>query len=159
MLGALMFCTKQVMAFLPNIHPLGLFVMVSTIVFRARALIPIYIYVMLDGFFSGFSLWWVPYLYLWTILWGMTMLLPQKLSKRAKCILYPLVCALHGFLYGILYAPAEAFLFGLDFQQTILWILSGIPFDLLHGFGNFCMGLLVFPLSELLAKLLKRQGA
>ena len=158
MLGATMFATRTAMAVLPNIHPLAMFIMVCTIVFRVRALIPLYLYVMLEGLFWGFSPWWYPYLYIWTILWGLTMLLPKGMSKKAKCVVYPVVCAFHGIMFGVLYAPAEAILYKMSWEKTLLWIVRGIPFDLLHCFGDFCMGLLVFPLSELLIKLLKRLG-
>ena len=47
MLGALMFASKKLMEALPNIHLIGLLVTVSTIVFRKKALFPIYIYVLL----------------------------------------------------------------------------------------------------------------
>ena len=72
MLGTLMFCSKIAMEALPNVHLLGMLTMVYTIVYRYRALIPVYIYVLLNGAFAGFNLWWVPYLYIWTILWGIT---------------------------------------------------------------------------------------
>ena len=62
MLAALMFCSKKVMEGLPNIHLLGMFIMTFTVVFRKKALIPIYVYVFLDGLFGGFSMWWLPYL-------------------------------------------------------------------------------------------------
>ena len=68
MLGALMFASKLLMEVAPNIHLLGVFTMAFTIVYRKKALYPIYIYVLLNGIFSGFATWWVPYLYLWTIL-------------------------------------------------------------------------------------------
>ena len=50
--------------------------------------------------FSGFATWWIPYLYLWTILWGVTMLLPQKMPKKVKPVVYMIVNASHGFLFG-----------------------------------------------------------
>ena len=53
MLGSLMFCSKKIMEVLPNIHLLGMFTMVLTLTFRSKALIPIYIYVFLDGLFGG----------------------------------------------------------------------------------------------------------
>ena len=158
MLGALMFCSKIIMEALPNIHRLGMLTMVFTIVFRAKALIPIYIYVMTNGLYAGFSVWWFPYLYIWTILWGITMLLPRKIPKKWAMVIYPLLCALHGFAFGILYSPAQAIMFGMNFRQTLLWVASGIPFDILHGIGNFAAGLLILPLSELLTKLLKRNS-
>ena len=39
-LGVLMFVSKLFMEFLPNIHLLGMFIMVFTLVFRWKALIP-----------------------------------------------------------------------------------------------------------------------
>ena len=150
-----MFASKKAMEALPNLHLIGMFTMAFTLVFRKKALIPLYLYVMLDGVFSGFSLWWIPYLYLWAILWGVTMLLPKNMPKRVACVVYPLVCALHGIAFGTLYAPAYAVMFHLDFRQTLAWIAAGLPFDLLHGVGNFFAGLLILPLSLLMKKLLK----
>ena len=145
------------MEVLPNIHLLGMLTMVYTLVFRANALKPIYVYILLNGLYAGFSLWWVPYLYIWTILWGVTMLLPQEMPQKLKYVVYPLVCGLHGFAFGALYAPAQALMFGLNFEQMLLWIASGLPFDLLHGVGNLAAGLLIMPLSELLKKMIYRQ--
>ena len=156
MLAAIMFCSKVVMEFLPNVHLLGVLTMVYTIVFRKKALIPIYGYVLLNGLYAGFSIWWVPYLYIWTILWGITMLLPRKMPKGVKAVVYPTVCALHGFAFGVLYAPAQAIMFGLNGEQTLAWILSGVGFDLIHGIGNLAVGLLILPLSELLTRLWSR---
>ncbi len=152
MLGTIMFCSKVAMEVLPNIHLLGMFTMVFTLAFRKKALIPIYVYVLINGLYGGFTVWWIPYLYIWTVLWGVTMLLPQRMPKKAKCVVYPVVCALHGFAFGTLYAPAQSLLFGLNFRQTVAWIIAGLPWDMVHGIGNLCAGMLVFPLSELLKK-------
>lgn len=156
-LGTLMFLSKLLMEMLPNIHLLGMLVMVSTLVFRKRGLIPIYIYVMLNGLYAGFNMWWIPYLYIWTILWGITMLLPKRMPQKIACVVYPLVCGLHGLAFGALYAPAQAVMFGFDFKQTVAWIIAGLPFDALHAFGNLCTGVLVLPLTELLKKLLSQK--
>ena len=158
MLAALMFCSKKVMEGLQNIHLCGMLVMTFTVVFRKKALIPIYVYVFLDGLFGGFSMWWVPYLYIWTILWGITMLLPQKMPKVAKCIIYPVVCCIHGLAFGALYAPAQAVMFNLNFEQTVAWIIAGLPFDIIHAVGNLALGMLIVPFSELLEKLIKKQN-
>ena len=45
MLAVIMFCSKLLMEALPNIHIVGMLVMLYTVVFRAKALIPIYLYV------------------------------------------------------------------------------------------------------------------
>lgn len=156
MLGTLMFCSKIVMELLPNIHLLGMFVMVYTIVFRKKALVPIYIFVFITGLYAGFAPWWVPYLYIWTVLWGLTMLLPRNIPKLVACVVCPAICALHGFAYGILYAPAQAIMYGFDFNQTLAWIASGIIFDVTHGVSNIFTGMLVLPLSELVKKLYRK---
>lgn len=153
MLGALMYCSKVLMEWAPNIHFLGMFTMVYTIVYRKKALIPIYIYVLINGFFSGFALWWMPYLYIWAVLWGATMLLPQSISGRKAYMIYPVICGLHGLLFGTLYAPAQALFFGLDFKQTLAWIAAGLPWDALHGAGNFAAGFLIVPVSRVLKQL------
>ena len=152
MLGALMFVSKIILEVLPNIHLLGMFTMVYTIVFRKKALIPIYVYVLINGIWSGFAAWWIPYLYIWTVLWAITMLLPQSMSRKKANIVYPLVCALHGILFGVLYAPMQALIFGLDFKGMLAWIGFGFYWDIVHGIGNFAAGFLVYPLSQVLKR-------
>lgn len=158
MLGAIMFCTKLVMQSLPNIHLVGMLIMVYTLVFRKKALIPIYIYVILEGIVYGFTMWWVPYLYVWAVLWGITMILPKKMPAPVKWIVYPVVCGLHGLLFGTLFAPAMALMMKMNFKSMIAWIVSGFPFDVIHGISNFAAGFLIIPLAEVMKKL-RRNGA
>ena len=148
MLGGLMYASKLLMEALPNIHLLGTFVMALTLVYRKKALYPIYVFVLLTGLFGGFALWWLAYLYIWAVLWGVTMLLPS----RSGPLVYMAVCAAHGFLYGVLYAPMQALLFGLDWQGMLAWIAAGLPFDLTHGISNFFTGALILPLATLLRR-------
>ena len=136
MLGAVMYASKLLMEVAPNIHLLGVFTIAFTVVYRKKALYPIYIYVILNGIFSGFAVWWVPYLYVWTVLWGAVMLLPKHLPKKIRALVYMAVCAGHGFLFGTLYAPAQALLFGMSFQGMVSWIIAGLPFDFIHGVSN-----------------------
>ena len=153
MLSALLFSSKKIMEALPNIHPVGLLVMVYTLVYRKYALIPLYLYVLLDGIFAGFAPWWLPYLYIWTVLWAVTMLLPIKMPKAAAVPVYVIVCGLHGLCFGILYAPMQALLFHLNWDGMVAWIAAGLPFDLIHGIGNCVAGLLIVPLVAVLRKL------
>ena len=153
MYGALMFISKLLLEFLPNVHLIGMFIVLFTLIYRAKALIPIYVFVFLTGFFNGFNLWWVPYLYIWAILWALSMLIPKNAPNVVLMVLCPIICSLHGFLYGILYAPFQALAFGLDFKQAIAWIIAGSLFDITHGVSNFVAGLLIFPLYKALKKM------
>ncbi len=157
MLGAVMFASKILMEAFPNIHLLGVLTVVYTVVYRGKALIPIYLYVMLNGLFAGFNFWWLPYTYIWTLLWGAIMLLPRKMPRKVSIIVYSAVCSIHGFLYGILYAPAQSLMFGLNFEETVAWVIAGIPFDVIHGVSNLALGFLIVPLSESLYKISKRK--
>ena len=153
MLGVLMFVSKRLMEFLPNIHLLGMLIMVYTLVYRWKALIPIYVYVFFLLFIGGFAVWWVPNLYTWTVLWGVTMLLPRRMPRWLCCVVYPAVCTLHGLLYGTLCAPAQALLTGLNWNGMVVWIVSGLAFDAIHGLGNLLTGLLIVPMAALLTRL------
>ncbi len=147
-----MYASKFLMEALPNIHLLGTFIVAITVVYRKKALYPIYVYVLLNGLFAGFATWWIPYLYIWTILWGAVMLFPKNIPNKFRPIVYMTVCALHGFLFGTLYAPAQALLFGLSFNGMIAWIIAGLPFDAIHGISNFICGTLICPLIYVLKK-------
>ena len=150
MLGALMYASKIIMEVAPNVHLLGVFTIAFTVVYRKKALYPIYTYVLLNGIFCGFATWWIPYLYLWTVLWGATMLLPRNMPAKIRPFVYMLLCATHGFLFGTLYAPAQALLYGLSFQKMIAWIIAGLPWDFVHGVSNFFCGILIVPIIKIL---------
>ncbi len=150
MLGAIMYASKIIMEFAPNIHLLGVFTIAYTVVYRKKALYPVYTYVIINGLFSGFAAWWIPYLYVWTILWGAVMLLPQKMSRKIRPLVYMSICAVHGFLFGTLYAPVQAIVYGLNLRGTISWIIAGLPFDCIHGISNFFCGLLIVPIITIL---------
>lgn len=152
MLGALMYASKIIMEVLPNIHLLGTLICAITVVYRVKALYPIYIFVFITGLYGGFSPWWIPYLYVWTALWGAVMLLPKNMPKKIAPFVYMAVCSLHGFLFGVIYSPAQALLFGLDFKGMLAWIAAGLPFDMIHGISNFFVGILICPLVSLLRK-------
>ena len=156
MFSAMMFISKIMMEFLPNVHLIGMFVVLLTVVYRKKALIPIYIFVLLSGIYGGFAMWWFPYLYVWIVPWAVVMLLPKNMKKTTQMVVYPIVCALHGLLFGVLYAPAQMIMFSFDFKQIVAWVMAGLPFDIVHGISNLFAGLLIYPLSVLLKKLNNR---
>ena len=145
----------MIMEVAPNVHLLGVFTIAFTVVYRKKALYPIYTYVLLNGIFCGFATWWIPYLYLWAVLWGATMLLPKRIPEKLRPLVYMLLCAAHGFLFGTLYAPAQALLYGLSFQKMVAWIISGLPWDFVHGVSNFFCGILIVPIVKILTFLEK----
>lgn len=156
LLGAMMFSSKLIMEVLPNIHLIALFVVTLTVVFRQKALYPIYVFVFVTGLYAGFAPWWIPYLYIWTVLWGAVMLLPRRMPKWLAPIVYATVAGCHGFLYGIVYSPAQALIYGWGFEETLAWIVAGLPFDLIHGISNLVCGVMIVPFATLLTRLKKQ---
>ena len=153
MYGAVIFAQKAMLASIPNVHLVALLIISLTVVYRYKALYSIAVYVLLEGIFFGFTTWFVPYLYVWPILWGVTMLLPRNMKPAFAVPVYSIVGALHGLLFGTMFAPAQALFFGLNFQGMIAWIIAGFPYDLIHGISNFFMCLGVVPLTNALKKM------
>lgn len=151
MLGALMFVSRILMMAIPNVHVLGLFIAAFTLTYRVRALIPLYVFVLLDGIYFGFSVWWIPYLYVWLPLWAVFMVVGKvNLPDKVKPPVYMVLCALHGLSFGTLYAPVHALFFGLSLHGMLAWIAAGLYFDIVHAIGNFVAAVLVIPLVKLL---------
>jgi len=151
MLGGLTFGAKFVMSSLPNIEPVSLLIMLFAVTFGAKALFPMGLYIVLEILIYGIQLWNINYLYVWPILLAVSLLM----RKTESPLLWAVMSAVFGLLFGLLCAPVYLFAGGLTF--AINWWLSGIPFDLLHCVGNFVITLLLFaPLRKLLGDLYRK---
>lgn len=148
-LAALMTALQAAMAALPNIEPVSLLVLVYALVFGRDVFYIIYTFVLLEGLLYGFHLWWVTYLYIWT-LWALAVLLISRGRERGP-LLWAVASGAFGLSFGAL--CALPYLAGGPWAAFAYWT-SGIPFDLLHCAGNFCLTLaLERPLYTLLTKL------
>lgn len=157
MLGTLTMAADLVMNFIPNVHLGSVLIVIYTLVYRAKALFPIYVYVFLIGLFEGFGLWWIPYLYIWAILWLFVMLLPKHMPKWLAPIAYAIVCSAHGFAFGIWWIPHQMLFFNYTWEQTLIWWQYGfILADIPHGIGNLVGSILIIPMVTLLRKLDKQ---
>lgn len=148
LLGALTFGLKVVMAWLPNIEPVSLLVMLYAVVFGRKSLYPIYVYVIMEILLYGIGTWNIMYLYIWALLalgaWFM--------RKQTRRLAWALLSGSFGLLFGLLCMPVDVFIGG--FGYAISKWASGIAFDLAHCAGNFVIALLLFcPLRDLLQKL------
>ncbi len=150
-LGALVFAMKFVMAALPNIEPVSLSIMAFAVVFGYKALYPLYTYVAMEILYFGLGTWNICYLYVWTVLAAAAICLRGMKSVLGWAIL----SGVFGLVFGALCGIVDVFIGGVGYAVT-KWI-SGIPFDIAHCIGNFCMALALFkPLRSLLEKLYGR---
>jgi len=148
LLGAVMYAGKMALAFLPNIEPVSLLIILYTLAFGRKALWPLYLYVALEWVTWGVSAWSLNYLYVWLILYALT-----RLCRNMTAPLHWAVLAGgFGLCFGLLCAPVYAFIGGWGYALS--WWISGIPYDLLHCAGNFAITLALFrPCLNILQKL------
>ena len=147
-LAALTFGAKVAMAWLPNIEPVSLFVMLFAVVFGWKALYPVYLYVAMEIMLYGLGIWNINYLYIWTVL-ALAAILLRKMESPLG---WALLSGAFGLLFGALCGIVDVFIGGFGYAAA-KWV-SGIPYDLLHGAGNFCIALAAFgPLRKLLIRL------
>ena len=148
LLGTLMFAAKMCLAGLPNIEPVSLLVIVYTLVYGKKALYPIYIYVAMELMFWGLGLWNLMYLYVWLVLFFLTLLFRHMESPWGWAIL----SGAFGLSFGLLCTPVYWITGGWAFGLS--WWISGIPWDVVHCVGNFVIALvLVRPLRHGLSAL------
>lgn len=152
LLGAVLFVAKTALAFLPNIEPVTLLVMVYASVLGWRALCPVYVYVVLEYMIWGFGLWSACYLYVWAVL-ALAAILMRKMES-------PVGWAVLGGAYGLCFGALCALVYWVSggWQFALSWWIQGIPFDALHCAGNFVMALALFrPCRRVLTRLLDRK--
>ena len=151
LMGALMFASKFAMQHLPNVHLICVFIICLTVVFRWKALVSIYLYVLLEGLVFGFTFYWVSYLYVWLPPFFLSFLVPQKWPKWGRALAYAGIGFVSGITFGTLFAPMQAVFFGLNFKGMLAWIVSGLPYDAVHAVSNTILcGYLCVPLIDLL---------
>ena len=148
LMGALMFASKVVLASLPNIHIIAVLIILGTVFFGKNILFSVAVYILLEGFFYGFGLWWICYWYLWPLLVVIALLF----RKNDSAFLWAVAAAVHGLLFGALSSIPYIFISGWETAVSI-WA-AGIPFDLLHGAGNFVLTLVLYrPLYRTLVRI------
>lgn len=147
-MAALIFASKIALAALPNIHLVGVLLVLCAIHFGGKAFYTVAVYVMLEGLVFGFGDWWFAYLYTWPLL----VLLALPLRKSKSWLLYALLTGVFGLVFGALCALVKIVLFG--WQTALTWWLAGIPYDLIHAGSNFVLTLILLPpLDKLFEKL------
>ena len=150
LLGTLLFASKFVLQHLPNIEIVSLLLLVYTRKFGAWTFIPVYIFVGLEIAIYGINIWNIMYLYVWSIL--VLVCLPLKKFKASW--LFALISGAFGLLFGVL--CSIPYFFGMGPEFALSWIISGLPFDAVHGGGNFLLTLLLYtPLSAALDRAVK----
>lgn len=147
MMSAILIIVQIALAFLPNIELVSLLIIIYTLIFGRKTIYIIYVFVALEGIFYGFGLWWFSYLYLWLILYFITIMF----KKVTSSFYWAIISGFFGLSFGAFYTIVIIITAG-PAAGLASWI-SGIPFDLPHCIGNFVLALVLFkPLYHVLNK-------
>lgn len=151
LLATILFVGQVSLAVLANIEVVSLLVIVYTLVFKRKVFFIIYIFALLEGLTYGFGIWWVNYLYVWSIL----AIIVMALQKYSSAVLWCIVSGGFGLVFGLLCA-IPYFVVGGWASGVAYWI-AGIPYDIIHAAGNAIIALVLFkPVHKILIKLTDR---
>ena len=160
MMGALIFAVKLALSGIPNIQLNAPLIILTTVFFGWKALCSVAIYVLLEGLFFGFHVYWVSYVFIWPLLVVLVMALRRlELFQGEKAALpWAAAAGFWGLIFGpLMYIPWFCIMGGWQ-GYFAMWI-AGIPFDLTHMAGNFVFTLVLYwPLYKVLAALTARRS-
>ena len=144
----LLIVSVYALAPLPNVEPVTLLVILFTLFWEKRVAYILTAYLLLEGCFYGFGLWWVMYAYLWPLLALLTFL-----CRRQKSVwFWSLLSGAYGLFFGAL-CSIPYFLIGGP-SMAFTWWVAGIPYDLVHCLSNGILCMVLFrPLNHVLNRL------
>ena len=147
MMTAVAFASQIAMSFLPNIEIVTLLFILYTLVLGKKVFLVIYAFVLLEGIFYGFGLWWLNYLYIWAILAIVVLIF----RKQESVWFWSIISGFYGLAYGALCAVIYLFIGGVN-TAFAYWV-SGLGFDVTHCVGNVVVCLILYkPLRYVLEK-------
>lgn len=153
MMSAMLFVVQVALSFVPNIELVTLLIIIYTLVIGRKTIFAIYVFALLEGLFYGFGIWWIMYLYIWTVLYFIV----RTLRKQEEVLVWSLVGGFFGLLFGTLCSIPYFFIGGIG--AGVVWWGAGLPYDILHGVGNFVVILVLFkPIYKVVEKLYSKNA-
>ena len=154
LLAALLFVVQLVLAPLPNIELVTFLVVVISLSLPiSSALIIVTVFSLLEGLYWGFGVWTIAYFYLWPILVILTYYFKSKIKDPIFAAFF---AGIFGFAFGSLTALTTLVMFG--YNAMIAYIINGLFFDAVHGFGNFMIMLILHQYIPKVILLIQKSG-
>lgn len=144
--AALLVASKEALSWLTNVEVVSILVICFSVVFGWKILPSIYIFVLAELLLYSPHLWTLMYLYVWTVLAIVAILLRRFKNPFLWCF----ICGFFGFAFGFFCAIPYFFIGG--WTAGISYWLAGLSFDVPHGIFNFVTGFLFVPLTAVLRK-------
>lgn len=146
MMVAVIEVCKALMAHIPNIELTTFWIIMFSLYLGKRIYYAIPVFILIEGAIYGFGLWWIMYLYLWPSL----AILTRLFKKSDSALTFSIFSGLYGLLFGLFGSIPYIFIGSMDgglmngLKVAFAWWVAGIPWDLVHGIGNFIIMLVLF---------------
>lgn len=158
MMVAIIEVCKFTLAAIPNIELTSFWLILFTICFGWRIVFVVPVFILIEGTVFGFGPWWWAYLYVWPLLVLIAWIFRKKDDKwfwatlsGAFGVSFGALCAIYYVVVGI---GDRGFQDGLYTGFT--WWVSGIPWDIVHGVGNFALMLVLYtPIRNVISEVQK----
>lgn len=155
MMVAVIEVCKIALSFLPNIELVSFWIIMFTLFFRKRVALVLPVFVTIEGALYGFGMWWIAYLYIWPIL----AIITHIFRKNDSVWFWSILSGTFGLFFGMLSAVPYVFMGAVGgsimsgLKAGFAWWVSGIPWDVVHCIGNFCLMLALYrPVRNVLRK-------
>ena len=135
MMTAIIYACKVALESIPNVELVSFLTIMYAITFGIDAILAVTVFNLLELVQWGPGTWWISYLYVWPLLGN------EPLYWAMVSGLFGLI---FGSLFAILYIP-------IDVKYAATYLISGLPYDVLHCISNFIIMLILFkPINKLL---------
>ena len=159
MMVAVIEVCKAALSFLPNIELTTFWLILFTLYFGRKILLVIPVFILIEGCIYGFGLWWVMYLYMWPLL----VLLVWIFKKHGSVWFFSTLSGLFGLFFGFFCAIPYVVIGTWDggiqngLYAGFTWWVAGIPWDIVHGVGNFVLMLVLYhPMRQVMERMKSR---
>lgn len=138
---------KHALTFLPNVELVSLLIILYTLYFGKKVIYAILAFVLLEGCWYGFGIWWIMYLYVWPLL----ALLTYLFRKQESVWFFSILSGAFGLCFGA-FCSIPYLIFG-GVHTAFAWWVAGIPYDIVHCISNFVLCMVLFvPLRNVLKR-------
>ena len=143
--------SKLALGFIAGVELVTLLFIIYTLFFEKKMIYFLSTFILLEGILNGFNIWWLAYIYIWSLLVLVTYLFKEY---KKYVFFWSLLSGIFGLMFGVLYCPIYFITNGIN--TGIAWWIAGLPTDLIHGISNFVLCVILFrPLNNILGKLRK----
>lgn len=149
LLSATITAGKLALSFVPNVEIVTLLFILYALVFGIkRTLLVSVIFTTTEILIYGFNTWLLVYFVIWPVLVILSGIMGKKIKTEYG---FAFLAGIYGLCFGLFFAISESFFYGIGYGITY-WV-RGLPFDIIHGFSNFILVLVLFkPLRRTLVR-------